>query len=141
MVKPLSDDLRQRMVDAVEAGGSLRRVARRFGVSPSSVFNVSRRWRETGSVAPKKMGGDRRSHVIEARRDWLLALVETTPDLTLEEIRDALRDDGIEVSRGAVWRFFDRHGISFKKNRARRRAGQAGRRRGAGVLAGATGAA
>ena len=79
MPKPLSIDLRERIVGAVVAGGSLRVVAARFGVSPSSVSNISRGWRETGSVAPKKMGGDHRSHVIEAHRDRILALVGATP--------------------------------------------------------------
>jgi transposase len=92
-----------------------RVVAARFGVAPSSVSNVSRRWRETGSVAPRKIGGDRRSQVIEARRDWLLELVADTPDLTLREIRAALSEVGVAVGHGTVWRFFDRHDISVKK--------------------------
>ena len=137
MPKPLSNDLRQRIVRAVEGGGSLRVVAARFGVSPSSVSNISRRWRQTGSVAPRKMGGDHRSHVIESHRHRILALVDATPDLTLEELRQALRDDGIVLGYGAIWRFFERHGISFKKNRARRRAGQARRCQGTGGLDGA----
>ena len=141
MPKPLSIDLRERIVGAVVAGGSVRVVGARFGVGASSVSKISRRWRETGSVAPKKMGGDRRSHVIEAHCERLLALVAATPDLTLEEIRAALREDGVVVGYGAVWRFFNRHRISFKKNRARRRAGQARRRRGPRALAQPTGAA
>ncbi len=130
MPKPLSIDLRERIVAAVAAGASIRVVAARFGVGPSSVSNFSRRWRQTGGVAPKKMGGDRRSHVIETHRDRILALVAASPDLTLKEIREVLRHEGVELGLGAIWRFFDRHGISFKKNRARRRARQAGRRRG-----------
>lgn len=141
MPKPLSIDLRQRIVRAVAVGGSLRAVAARFGVSPSSVSKITRRWRETGSVAPKKMGGDRRSHAIEAFRERLFALIKETPDMTLEEVRTALAEDGIAVGYGAVWRFFKRHGISFKKNRARRRAGPARHRPRSRALARATAAA
>ena len=43
-------------------------------------------------------------------------------DLTLEELRAELKARGVSVGYGTVWRFFDGEGISFKKNRARRRA-------------------
>ena len=81
MPRPLSLDLRWRIVDAVTAGGSVRAVASRFAVSPSSVSNISRLWRATGDVTPKPMGGDRRSHNIEAHGARLLALVSETPDM------------------------------------------------------------
>jgi len=123
MPPPLSQDLRRRIVDAVEAGGSLRSVAGRYDVSPSSVSNISRLWRATGSVAPKPMGGDRRSHVNEAHGARILGLVFEIPDITLDEIQAILRDDGVAVGRISIWRLLERHGLSFKKNRARRRAG------------------
>lgn len=59
MPPPLSLDLRNLIVAVVEAGGSLRAVAVRYDVSPSSVSNISRLRRATGSVAPKPLGGDR----------------------------------------------------------------------------------
>ncbi len=138
MPKPLSNDLRRRIVEAREAGGSLRSVGDRFGVAPSSVSNIYVLWREMGSVEPKKMGGDRRSHAIEAHHDWLLELVAETPDLTLAEIRLALNGRSHGFGKGTLWRFFQRHRISFKKNRARRRAGTPGCRRGARAMAPAT---
>ena len=61
------------------------------------------------------MGGDRRSQATEAHGKRLLGFVAAAPDLTLEEIRAVLRDDGIAVGYGALWRFFKRHGISVKK--------------------------
>ncbi len=57
MLKPLSIDLRRRIVEAKEAGGSLRSVRDRFGVAASSVSNLHTLWRARGSVEPKKMGG------------------------------------------------------------------------------------
>ena len=134
MPNPLSQDLRHRIVDAVEAGGSLRGVAVRYNVSPSSVSNISRLWRATGSIAPKPVGGDRRSHETEAHGARILALVSQTPDITLDEIRAVLRDDGVSVGRISIWRFLERHGLSFKKNRARRRAGARRCGRGANAL-------
>ena len=58
-----------------------------------------------------------------ARAAFLLAKVEETPDITLAELQALLKERDLSVGTGTVWRFFDRHGISFKKNRARRRAG------------------
>ena len=82
-------------------------------------------WRERGDVRPRPQGGDRRSHRIEAQASFLLDRIERTPDVTLAELQALLRDRGMAVGIGTLWRFFDRRGISFKKNRARRRAGSA----------------
>jgi transposase len=42
-------------------------------------------------------------------------LIADHPDLTLDEIVAAMRKRRIPGSRSAVWRFFERHNISFKK--------------------------
>lgn len=68
------------------------------------------------------MGGDHNSRIKGADRAWLLQRVEAAPDLTLEELRAELKERGTSVGYGTVWRFFAAEGISFKKNRARRRA-------------------
>jgi transposase len=79
-------------------------------------------WRRTGRTAPYPRGGDRRSGRIEGAAEFLLATVEETPDITLAELQALLKERDLSVGTGTVWRFFDRHQISFKKNRARRRA-------------------
>ena len=137
MTRPYSVDLRERVVQHVAAGASVRAVAALFAVSPSFVVKLSQAWRRRGSVLAQPQGGDRRSAAIEAHREWLLALVAQEPDLTLEEIRARLGERGRSASVSAIWRFFTRHGISFKKNRARGRAGPPRRGRGARAVAGA----
>jgi len=129
MTRPYSVDLRERVVRQVEAGDSVRRVAAMFAVSPSFVVKLAQAWRSRGTVAARPQGGDRRSTAIERHREWLLQLVAETPDLTLEEIRARLGERGLPAAISTIWRFFDRHGISFKKNRARGRAGAPRRRR------------
>ena len=125
MGKSLSDDLRVRVVEAVEAGSSRRQAAARFGVSVSSAIRWVRRWRDWGEVGAKPQGGDRRSGRIEAHAEFLLGQVAQTPDATLSELQALLRKRGVAVAIATVWRFFERRGFSFKKNRARRRAGPA----------------
>ncbi len=122
MVKSLSDDLRVRVVEAVDAGASRRQAAWRFGVSVSSAIRWVRRWRDRGEVRARPQGGDRRSGRIEAQAGFILAAVEERPDVTLAELQALLLERGVSVGIGSLWRFFERRGIGFKKNRARRRA-------------------
>jgi transposase len=121
MSKPYSEDLRERVVAAVEGGLPRRRAAEVFDVGVSSVIRWVQRFRATGSVTAKPMGGDRRSR-LTGEREWILARIEEAPDLTLEELRGELKARGVVVGHGTVWRFFEREDITFKKKRARGRA-------------------
>ncbi len=121
MARPYSRDLRERVVRAVEGGLSRRKAAAVFELAASTVVEWVRVWRESGSLCAKPMGGDHNSR-LRGERSWLLQRIETVPDLTLEEIRAELAQRGIQVGYGTVWRFFAAEDISFKKNRARRRA-------------------
>lgn len=115
MVKPCSIDLRERVVAAFLAGGSSRSVAARFDVSVSSVVKWAQRYRDTGSVAPEKMGGYR-PVLLEPHRDFIVEQIRRTPHLTLHRLQDLLAARGIVVSHDTVWRFLRREGLSFKKN-------------------------
>ena len=125
---PLSVDLRGRVVSAIgEEGMSCRAAARRFRVSFSSAIRWVAALHERGSYAPLPMGGDTRSRRVEAHADFLLGLHRREPDLTLNEICDRLeRARGEKVSLSMIWRFFDRHDITFKKS-PRMRASRAAR--------------
>jgi len=72
MGKPLSIDLRERVVGAISGGMSRR--------------------------AAKPQGGDTRSAKTEAKAARIWALYEAAPDITLAELRAALADDGIAVA-------------------------------------------
>jgi len=136
MAKPYSEDLRERVIEAVEAGSSRRQAAERFSISVSSAIKWMQRWRGTGSVAATPSGGSRSP--LDDHAGTLLELIAGQPDLTLDEVRGRLRDRGIVASRTAVWRFFDRHGIGFKKKPARRGTGSRGRGPGPGGVEGSS---
>jgi transposase len=121
MGRPLSNDLRERVVAAVEKGASCRAVAARFEVAVSSVVKWSQRRRNTGSVSPGKMGGHCKP-VLEPHRDFIVERIEQTSHLTLHRLKDELAARGVKVSHNAVWTFLRREGLSFKKNRVRPRA-------------------
>ena len=116
MPKPYSIDLRGRVIEDVETGASRREAAERYGLSPSVVVIWVQRFEETGSVAAKPSGGS--TSPLEKHAKFLLAQIANTPDLTLDEIVVAMRKRRIAGSRSAVWRFFERHSISFKKKPA-----------------------
>jgi len=118
MTRPLSNDLRERVVAAVSRGESCRAVASRFGVAVSSVVKWSQRHRATGSVAPGKMGGYRK-RVLAPHRAFIQERIGQAPHLTLHRLKDELAARGVKVSHNAVWMFLRREGLRFKKNAVR----------------------
>ena len=123
MAKGYSKDLRARAVAMVEEGESRREVARVLNLAPSTAVRWLDHWNTTGSIEAKPGTGHSRSP-LKAHERWLLDLVAREPDLTLEEIRNRLRrEKKLAVAASSVWRFYDRHEITFKKSPARGRAG------------------
>lgn len=114
MARPLSVDLRERIVRAVEAGSSRREAAEQFAVSESCAIKLLQRWERTGSVAPARIGG-RKPFALAAHADRVRALVAGQPDLTLEELKARLAEQGIEVGRSSVDRFLKALGLTQKK--------------------------
>ncbi len=130
MTRPLSNDLRERLIKAVAGGATCRAAAARFGIAPSTAIKLVRRWRDTGTSTPRPQGGDMRSERIEAHCDEILGLIVEQIDITLVEIAAHLeRTHAERFAPSTIWRFLDRHAQTFKKNRARQRAGASGRRR------------
>jgi len=129
MTRPLSQDLRFRVIGAVDGGLSCNAAADRFGIAVSSAVRWVRAWRSEGRATALPQGGDLRSHRIEAYRDVILAAVKAEVDITLVELAELLRSQhGASFAPSTVWRFLDRHDLTFKKNCARQRAGAARRR-------------
>ena len=124
MTKAYSEDLRSRVIGAIESGVSRRQAAARFDISITSAIRWSQRSQKTGSISALPMGGDHRSCLTE-ERDWLLERIAAEPDLTLAAIRRELAERGRPVGHATVWRFFNKEKISFKKKHSGLRARQA----------------
>src|SRR6516164_9826481 len=104
MPKALSGDLRERVIEAVEAGASRREAAERFEISASSAVKWLQRWRDHGVCAPKPRGGS--CSVLEDYAERILALVAEQPWTPYGiELRDW--KDHVLTSR-RVW-LLDRH--------------------------------
>lgn len=118
MTRPLSNDLRERVIAALASGESCRAVAKRFGVAVSSVVKWSLRHRATGSVKPGKVGGHRKV-ILEPQRAFITERIAQEPHVTLERLKDELAARGVVVSHNTVWLFLRRAGLRFKKNAVR----------------------
>ena len=139
MGRTLSQDLRLRVIAAVDDGLSRHAAAERFGIAVATAVRWVHVWRTTGVATAKPKGGDLRSRRIEAFRGIILGAIEAEVDITLTELADMLRHEhGASFARSTIWRFLARQGRTFKKNRTCQRAGSA-RRRGtaAGLVRGA----
>lgn len=117
-----SQDLRDRVLGALERGERPSAIARRFEVSRVWVYQVKVRYLQDGERSSRAQGGHRVSRVahLEATiRDWL----KEQPDLTLAQLCERLAEQqGIQIKPPALWHQLDKWQLSFKKNAARQRA-------------------
>lgn len=117
MTAPYSLDLRERAMARKAAGETNREIAAALKISPSAVCKWMRRERETGSVAPGRMGGHKPRTLAGENADWLRERIQSGP-FTLRGLAAELADRGIKTQPRAVWVFVHAEGLSFKKNPA-----------------------
>jgi transposase len=117
MAAAYSMDLRARVIQDANAGIPSKVLAERYHVSLAWVDALKQRWRETGSIAPRKPTKFR-GRVLAGQEDHLKALVAAQPDATLAELRDALPTT---AGLATIWRTLKQFDLTVKKNRTRRR--------------------
>jgi transposase len=134
MGRAYSIDLRERVVAAVETGGlSCHRAAEQFGVGVSTAIRWVERLRNTGSVAPSKIGGYKPRAIAGEHRTWLLARIKEK-DFTLLGLVGELAERGLKVDYRSVWTFVHDEKLSFKKKRGGWRTRPSRRRTPAGAM-------
>ena len=123
-----SQDLRGRVLAAVDGGMAVRRAAATFGVSPAYIYKALIRRRLTGDSGPNPNRGHRPRKLTADQEAALAAHIEARRGITLMQLQSwLLADHGVKLSTGAMWQAVRRLGLSFKKTAAGRRAGSAGR--------------
>jgi transposase len=115
-------DLRQRVVDAVDAGeGTRKQVARRFSVSLGWVEKLLRQRRQRGHIAPLGHGGGAPRSLDEPAVEKVQAAVAAQPDITLQELRLRLhRQARVRVSVSSLWRLLATLDLPRKKRPSQR---------------------
>ena len=136
MARAYSQDLRDRVIDAVaDEGLSRRAAARRFGVSAATALKGLQRFQRTGARRSAGTGGHRPSK-IQPHHAWVMAALAAQPAITLAALAARrVRERGVRVDTGMLSRFFKREGSSFKKKSGGLRAGPAGHRAPAATVA------
>jgi transposase len=114
MGKPYSNDLRERVVAAIEAGHTRKEVADLFSLALSTIGGFIKRKRETGSVRPDKFGGYK-TFSLEPHADLVKEFVAEQPDITLAELQVRLAKENVKVSHSAISRFLHHIKLTFKK--------------------------
>src|SRR2546429_8021415 len=117
MPKPYSDDLRERVIEAVVAGASRREAAESFSLSASSAVRWLQRWRDSGSTRAKLSGGGTSPVGEQGGRPVGLGARQT--GLTLGESASAVGQQRNPGRRTAGWRFFERTKVTPQKKPAR----------------------
>lgn len=120
MPRPYSEDLRLRVVHAVESGKTTREVGESFEVSPSFVSRIHQLWRKSGGVPSKPIGGYRRA-ILEPYADILIEQLSKSPSMTLKELQSWLESNhALTVSIPALDKFLRlKLGFRYKKNGGR----------------------
>lgn len=126
MAKPLSEDLRRRVVEVIEDGATIPEASEQCGVSISSVGRFLRLFRETGSVSSAKFGGYK-DFALAAHEELIRRLVAEQPDITLAELEARLAKKKISVGKSSISRFLHHLKLPFKKKSSGGRAGPPGR--------------
>jgi transposase len=133
-----SQDLRDRVLWALDRGERPTAIARRLEVSRVWVYQVRGREQKTGQRTSLRIGGHRRSRVAEME-SVLRAWIEKEPGLNLAELCQRLVERGVVIKIGALWHQLNKRNLTFKKNPTRQRARTRGRAAGAqGVAASVT---
>ena len=141
MAKPYSQDLRNRVIDAVRTGKMSRRAAaRHYAVSESVAVKWLERVEREGSREPGGHGGHRASKLMP-HREFLEAARAEKSDVTLQALCDRLSAErGVKADTSMISRFFRKIGVTFKKDARRARAGSPGHKPPSSALADLSGA-
>ena len=112
-----SEDLRGRVLAAVDGGMAARAAARVFRVSVSYIYKALIRRRRTGEVSASSGRGHRPRKLTPAQEAALAAHITAHPDLTLAALQTWLLDEhAVRLSNGATWSAVARLGLSFKRH-------------------------
>ena len=129
-----SQDLRDRVLRALDRGEGPSSIARRLEVSRVWVYQVRDREQKTGKRTSFQICGHRRSRVADLE-SVLRAWIEAEPDLALSELSARLAKQDVLIKPGALWHQLNKWNLTFKKNPARQRARARGRAEGAASVA------
>ena len=119
-----SQDLRDRVLGAVDRGMAVRVASATFGVSIAYIYKALMRRRLTGDAGINPNRGHHPRKLSGEQEQSLVAHMRSRPGITLAQAQAwLLAEHGVQLSTGATWNAVHRLGLSFKKSPVRGRAG------------------
>jgi transposase len=113
-MEPYPLSVRKRIIEKYQAGLDTTDIAEDYGYSLAGVRRVWQRFRETGSLAPRRAKVGRKSNFDAQALERLRQEVERRPDATLAELRESV---GVEVDVSNYCRALKKLGLTRKKSR------------------------
>jgi transposase len=111
--KTISLDWRERILSACDQKeGTREEIARRFRVSLGLVKKLLQQRRHTGDIRPRHRYSGRKPTLVQSHQQKLRELLTRKPDLTLEELRQAL---AVRCTLQAIHYLLERMGLTYKK--------------------------
>lgn len=115
MPKPLSNDLRKRIIDAKLRGETENEIAQSKEVNKSTVTKLWALYRETGSYEARPNPNGRKPALSSQQLEQITVKINEQPDITLQELIDELK---LPVCVSALCRTINNKlGLRFKKKR------------------------
>jgi len=99
MAKAYSEDLRKRVIDKSKLGKAVSEITGELMVSKTFVYDMITLDKETGGISPRKGKPGRKPSISEADLERLRQEIMTTPDITLEEVKETL---GLSVAISTI---------------------------------------
>ena len=116
MGKIISMDIRERFCRYIEMGSSARAAGRALMISPATATRFARSVHSGDTLVPKKRGRKPGTGKLASYMHFLIARVEQSPDITLFELRDALKAaHGVQAHHSSIDVALKRAGLTYKK--------------------------
>lgn len=117
-MRPYSIDLRNKIVEIwMQENISIRKLAKRFGVSKSFIQKLIKKSQETGDISPLPQGGSPPCKLNSEQLIILVELMEKNNDATFEELSELLeKATGVKVGKSTIGRISQKLNYSLKKN-------------------------
>lgn len=109
----VSREKRELIISNLEQGMTQAEASRIFRVHPTTVWRILQRYRATQSVESASRNSGRRSELDTEGLKKMKDLVESNPDITLEEIRETM---GLRMKKSQISNILrEKLGFRFKK--------------------------
>ncbi|KAM4530477.1 uncharacterized protein PAE49_022966 [Odontesthes bonariensis] len=112
----LSRDLKMKLIEAYKGGKGYKKISKRFGFSISTIRNVIRKWKSTGTVEVKTRSGRPRK-ISEQTAHLLGRTASENPHMTAKELQEGLADAGVVVHASTVQRCLNKQGLRGRVRR------------------------